>query len=117
MAAAVQVLEAIGMCVATAFSAAATISGKSYDTANGIELTVIAFIAAVGLAAIAVGLAKANPWSRTPSAIAQLFAIGTAIYLLDGHRLDWGLPTLILAVAGIAGLLAPASLKALNRVG
>ena len=114
-AAAVQGLEAVGMCVATALAAAATINGKSYQTASGIALTLIAFVTALALVAIAVGLARAKPWSRTPSAIVQVFTIGLGIYVLDGHRLEWGVPMLILAAAGLAALLAPASLKALNR--
>jgi hypothetical protein len=114
-AAAIQAAEAAGMCVATAFSAAATISGKSYQVASGIALTLIAFGTAVALAIVARGLARAKPWSRSPALITQLFAGGAGIYLLDGHRLDWGVPTLILAGAGLAALLSPASFKALNR--
>ncbi len=114
-AAAVQATEAVGMCVATVFSAAATIGGRSYQAASGIALTAIAFGTAVALAAVARGLARAKPWSRTPAVLTQLFAGGAGIYLLDGDRLDWAVPTLILAAAGLVTLLAPASFKALNR--
>ncbi|MBV9447752.1 MAG: hypothetical protein JO345_17855 [Streptosporangiaceae bacterium] len=114
-AAAIQATEAVGMCVATAFSAAATAGGKSYQDASGIALTLIAFGTAIGLAAVARGLARAKLWSRTPALLTQLFAAGAGIYLLDGHRLDWGIPTLILAAAGFIALLNPASFKALNR--
>lgn len=115
LAAAIQATEAAGMCVATAFSAAATITGKSYQTGSGIALTVIAFGTAVALAALAVGIARAKPWSRTPALLTQLFAGGAGLYLMDGNRLDWGVPTLILAAAGLGALLAPASIRALNR--
>ena len=115
IAAVVQLVEAAGMIVATAFSAAATIGGKSYQTASGIALTLIAFGTALAFAAIARGIARANPWSRTPSVLTQLFAVGAGIYLMDGHRLEWGIPTLILAGAGFVTLLAPESIKALNR--
>jgi hypothetical protein len=47
--------------------------------------------------------------------MAQIFTIFIAIWLLEAHRLAWGLPTLIVALAGLAGLFAPASLKALSR--
>ena len=103
------------MLLATAFSAAGTISGKSYQTASGVALTLIAFGTAVGLAAVARGLARARRWSRTPALLAQVFAGAYAFYLVGGHRADWGVPTLILAAAGLAALLAPASFKALNR--
>jgi hypothetical protein len=115
LAAAIQATEAAGMCVATAFSAAATASGKSYQAASGIALTLIAFGTAVGLAVVARGIAREKPWSRTPALLTQLFAGGAGIYLVDGHRLDWGVPTLILAAAGLVTLFAPASFKALNR--
>ncbi len=115
IAAVVQLVEAAGMIVATAFSAAATISGKSYETGSGIALTLIAFGTALAFAAIVRGIARANPWCRTPSLLTQLFAVGAGIYLMDGHRLEWAIPTLILAGAGLVTLLAPESIKALNR--
>jgi hypothetical protein len=115
IAAGIQAAEAAGMLVATAFSAAGTISGKSYQTASGIALTLIAFGTAVALAAVARGLARARPWSRTPALLTQVFAGGYAFYLIQDHRADWGVPTLILAAAGLAALLAPGSFKALNR--
>jgi len=114
-AAVVQALEAVGMLVATGFSADATITGKSYQTASGIALTLIAFGAALGFAAIARGLSQVRPWSRTPSAITQVFAIALGIYIFDGPRPEWGIPTLLLAAAGIVLLMVPASFNALNR--
>ena len=44
---------------------------------------------------------------------AQFAAWG--IYLLRDHRLDWGVPMLLLAAACLAALFTPASLRALNR--
>jgi peptidoglycan/LPS O-acetylase OafA/YrhL len=114
-AAVVQAVEAVGMLVATGFSADATISGKSYQTGSGVALTLIAFGVALAFAAIARGLSKARPWSRTPSAMTQVFAIGLGVYVLDGSRPEWGVPALLLAVAGLVLLFAPASFKALNR--
>ena len=115
VAAAAQAIEAAGLCVAGVFAAVSTADGRSYQTANGIALTLIAFGAAAGLAAIAVGLARARPWSRTPAVMTQLFVVIAGITLLDGHRPEWGVPALLLAVVCVAGLLTPASLRALNR--
>jgi hypothetical protein len=115
MAAAAQVIEAVGLCVAAAFAAASTADGRSYQQGSGIALTLIALGTAAGLAAIAAGLAQARPWSRIPAGVTQLFVIIAAITLLDGHRPEWGAPALALAVLCLAGLLAPASLRALNR--
>ena len=115
LAAAAQVIEAVGLCVAAAFGAIATADGKSSQAASGVALTVLAVAAAVGIALIAAALAKARPWSRTPTAMTQLFVIIGGIALLDGDRPEWGVPALLLAATCLAGLLTPASLRALNR--
>jgi peptidoglycan/LPS O-acetylase OafA/YrhL len=111
----VLLLEAVGMLVATGYSADGTISGKSYQTGSGVALTLIAFGAAAALAALSVPLYRLRPWSRTPALLAQVCGIVAAIYLFDGDRPDWGVPILVLALAASAGLLAPESFKALNR--
>jgi hypothetical protein len=113
--AAAQAIEAVGLCVAGVFSLVSTAEGRSYQLASGIALTLIAFGAAAGLVVLSVGLARARPWSRTPTAMTQLFVIITGFTLLDGHRPEWGVPALVLAAVCLAGLLTPASLKALNR--
>ena len=115
LAAAVEVIQAAGLCVAGVFAAIGTADGKSYQVGSGIALTLIAFGAAAGIAVIAVALARARPWSRTPTAMIQLFAVIGGITLLDGHRPAWGVPALALAAACLAGLFTPASLRALNR--
>ncbi len=115
LAAAAQAGEAAGLAVAGVFAAVATAGGKSYQLGSGIALTVITFGTAAGLVAFAVGLDRARPWSRTPVVMVQLFVIIAGITLLDGHRPAWGVPALLLAVACLAGVFTPASLRALNR--
>ena len=115
LAAAAQVMEAVGLCVAGVFAATSTAAGKSHQLAAGIVLTMLAFVTAAGLGAIAAGLARARPWSRTPAVMTQLFVVIAGITLLDGQRPEWGVPALALAAACLAGLLTPASLRALNR--
>jgi hypothetical protein len=115
LAAAAELIEAAGLCVAAVFAGVLTADGKSHQAAAGIGLAVLALGTAAGLAAIAVGLARARPWSRTPAGMTQLFAVIAGIILLDGHRPEWGVPALVLAAACMAGLLTPASLRALNR--
>jgi hypothetical protein len=115
LAAAAQVIEAVGLCVAAAFGAISTADGKSSQAASGVALTVFAVAVAVGIALIAAALAKARPWSRTPTALTQLLVIIGGIALLDGDRPEWGVPALLLAATCLAGLLTPASLRALNR--
>jgi len=115
LAAAGQAAEAVGMAVAAVFSAVSTADGKSYQVGSGIALTVIALGAAAALGALAVGLYRVRPWSRTPVVITQLFVIISGVTLLDGHRPEWGVPALALAAGCLAGLFTPASLRALNR--
>ena len=115
LAAAAQGLEAAGLVVAAGFAAVSTADGRSYQLASGIVLTLVALGTAAGLAGIAVGLARAWPWTRIPTAMTQLFVIIGGITLLQGHRPDWGVPALVLAGACVAGLMTPASLRALNR--
>jgi hypothetical protein len=115
LAAGLQALEAVGMCVAAGFAAVSTADGQSYQRASGIALTLIAVGTAVGFALFAVGLAKARPWTRTPVVMTQLAIGAWGIYLLKDHRLDWGVPMLLVAACCLAALFTPASLRALNR--
>ena len=115
LAAALQALEAVGLCVAAGFAAVATADGQSYQRASGIALTLIAIGTAALFAAFAVGLAKARPWTRTPVVMTQLAIGAGGIYLVKDHRLEWGVPMLLVAACCLAALFTPASLRALNR--
>jgi hypothetical protein len=112
-AAIVQAAEAVVVLAATVLAGVDTASGRSYHANSGIALTVIGALSAVTLAWIAWGLAQARTWSRTPALLTQLFVGIVGIYLLQGHRLDWGTASVVLAVLGFATLLAPASFRAL----
>ena len=108
-------LEAVGLAVAAVFAAINTVDGHAYQLGGGIAATLIALATASGLGGIAVCLATARPWTRIPTALTQLFVIIVGITLLQGHRLEWGVPALALAATCLAGLFTPASLRALNR--
>ncbi len=112
-AAIVQAAEAVVVLAATVLAGVDTASGRSYHANSGIALTVIGALSAVTLAWIAWGLAQARTWSRTPALLTQLFVGIVGVYLLQGHRLDWGTASVVLAVLGFATLLAPASFRAL----
>jgi hypothetical protein len=115
LAAAAQVIEAAGLCVAAAFGAVSTAAGKSSQAASAVALIVLTVAVAAGITLIAAALAKGRPWSRTPTVMTQLLVAIGGIILLDGQRPEWGVPALLLAAACLAGLLTPASLRALNR--
>ncbi len=115
LAGAVQAAEALVLLAATVLAAVDTAAGKSYQAASGIALTVIG-LATVGLLLlVAAGLARARTWTRTPALMTQLFTGIVGIYLVQGGRLEWGIPALALAAAGFGTLLAPPSLRALTR--
>jgi hypothetical protein len=112
-AAVVQAAEAALVLAATVLAGIDTAAGRSYQTGSGIALTVIGAASAAALAVVAAGLARARRWSRTPALLTQLFVGIVGIYLLQASRLDWGVLSVVLAVAGFAALLAPPSLRAL----
>jgi hypothetical protein len=114
-AAAVQGVEAVGVLVASVLAGVDASSGRSYHTNSGIALTVIGIATALALGWVAAGLARARPWSRTPALLTQLFTGIVSIYLVQGHRYEWGVPGLVLTVAGFVTLLVPPSVQALAR--
>jgi hypothetical protein len=113
-AAAVQAAEAAVVCVASVLSAIDAAGGQSYRADSGIALTLIGFGTAAALGYVAVGLARARQWSRTPALLTQLFTGIVGIYLVQGHRYDWGVLALLLTAAGFVTLLLPPSLRALT---
>jgi len=114
-AAVIQAAESVLVLLATVLAGVDTAAGQSYHANSGIALTVIGVAAAGALVLVAAGLARARRWSRTPALLTQLFAGIVGSYLLQGHRLDWGLALVGLAVLGFAALLSPPSMRALTR--
>jgi len=108
-------VEAVGLSVAGVLTAVDAAAGRSHQASSGIALTVFEFVVVAGIVLIALGVARLRPWSRTPAVMTQVLTGVVAVYLLQAHRYDWGVPALLVAVAGLAGLLAPASLRALSR--
>jgi hypothetical protein len=113
-AAVVQAAESVIVLIASILSGIDLATGRSYHTNSGIALTVIGVGSAAALGWVAVGLARARHWSRTPALLTQLFVGIVGIYLLQAHRLDWGVPSVVLAAAGFVSLLSPPSVRALT---
>jgi hypothetical protein len=114
-AAVVQGIEAAAVLGASVLAGVDAASGQSYHVNSGIALTLIGIGTAILLGYVATGVARIRPWSRTPALLTQLFCGIVSIYLIQASRYDWGVPGLVLAVAGFATLLAPASIRALAR--
>jgi peptidoglycan/LPS O-acetylase OafA/YrhL len=113
-AAVIETIEATGILLAAILAGIATAAGHSYQTASGIAITLIGIGMAVLLGLVAHGLRRARRWSRTPAMLTQLFTGIVAVYLVQSGRLDWGVPGIVLAIAGAAALLSPASVKLLT---
>ena len=112
-AAVVQAAEALIVLAASVLAGVDVAAGRSYHVNSGIALTLIGLAATAALALVAAGLARARRWSRTPALLTQLFVGIGGVYLLQGGRLDWGVPSVALAALGFAALLSPPSLRAL----
>ena len=111
----IQAVEATAVLGAAVLAGVDAGRGRSYHADSGVALTVIGIVTALALGYVASGLARARPWSRTPALLTQLFTGIVSIYLVQGHRYEWGIPGLALAVAGFVTLLVPPSLRALAR--
>jgi hypothetical protein len=114
-AAGVQVAEAVAVGIASVLSAVDTATGKSYQVGSGVALTLIGFATVAALLWVAAGLVKARSWSWTPAMLIQLFTLIIGIYLLQGHRYDWGTAAVVLPVAAAIILLRPSSLALFGR--
>ena len=115
VATAAQAAEAVGLCVAIVLNVADSTSGNDWTASNAVAFIVVEVIALIGVAWVASGLARVRPWSRTPAVLTQVFTVLIAVWLLEAHRFAWGVPALLVAIAGCVGLFAPASLRALTR--
>ena len=116
-AAAAQAAEALGLCVVIVLNVIDSVSGNTWTASNATAQIVFEAVVAVGVAWVAYGIARARPWSRTPAVLTQVFTAMIAIWLLEAHRYAWGVPALLLAIVGLAGLFAPSSWRALARRG
>ena len=113
-AATVQAAEAAGLIAGATLAGVETGSGHSYERASGVALTLIGIGTAVALALVARGVRRGRRWSRTPALLTQLFVGIVAVYLLEAGRYQWGIPAILLAIAGLGALLAPASVSTLT---
>ena len=113
-AAIIEGIEAVGVLAASVVAAVATASGHSYQRTSGVALTIIGIVTVIALALVARALRAGRRWSRTPAMLTQIFTGIVAIYLLQSGRLDWGIPAIALAIAGLGALLTPASIKVLT---
>jgi hypothetical protein len=110
----IEALEAALVLVAAVLAGIDTGRGQSYQLSSGIAITVIGIVMAALLGLVAAGLRRPRRWTRTPALLTQLFTGIVGIYLVQGARYGWGVPAILLAVAGFVTLLSPPSTRALT---
>lgn len=96
-------IEAIAMFGVAALLVYEIFTQPSLSVASSIALIVLALIATAALAAIALGIYRAQPWTRGASIVWQVLQAAAAVVVLQGDMADgigW-----ILAGLSLAGLL------------
>ncbi|WP_207946412.1 hypothetical protein [Actinomadura sp. 7K507] len=99
-------LVAVGFGVYTGVETAA---GAAVDPASAIGVTVLALGGGLGMLASARGLLRAEPWSRSPTVLTQLFALPVAWTLWQSERPAIAIPLALVAVLALVTVLSPPS--------
>ncbi|MFI7642798.1 hypothetical protein [Nonomuraea sp. NPDC049400] len=59
------------------------------------------------------GLFRMERWGRSPGVLAQIFVLPVSVTLIQSGQPQLGIPLIVIAVAGLATLLAPPTTHAL----
>ncbi|WP_192810022.1 hypothetical protein [Actinomadura rudentiformis] len=86
-----------------------TLLGEPHDPATAIGVTTLALAGGAGMLACARGLLRAEPWSRAPTVLTQLFALPIAWSLWQSEQYLIGVPLGVVAVLALVAVLAPPS--------
>ena len=69
----------------------------------------------LGIAWVCRGLARLEPWARTPALLTQLLLVGSAYWMFQGSYYLAGTLVGLVGLAGVVLLFVPASHKVLSR--
>ncbi|MCL2581409.1 MAG: hypothetical protein FWE35_03030 [Streptosporangiales bacterium] len=108
-------VEALALTAYTVYNVIDLMTASSRTASNAAALIGIQVIVIAALVLLARGALGLRPWTRTPAVMVQVLVGVVGYVLLRAHQYPWGALALALALAGLAGFLAPASLKALAR--
>ncbi|MEU5881934.1 hypothetical protein [Spirillospora sp. NPDC047279] len=92
-----------------------TLLGEAVDPATAIAVTVLALAGGAGMLGCARGLLRAEPWSRAPTVLTQLFALPIAWSLWQSEQYLIGVPLAVVAVLALVAALSPPSTAWLVR--
>ena len=108
-AAALEAAEGVAAVAGGVFVGVETVIGEPVDPASAIGVTVLALGGGLGMLACARGLLRAEPWSRAPTVLTQLFALPIAWALWQSEQYALAVPLGLVAVLALITVLSPPS--------
>jgi hypothetical protein len=112
-AAAVEVVEGVGVLAAGCYVGAEAIAGRPHDLASAVALGLMALLGGAGIIAVGWGLWRVRRWGRAPALLTQIFAVIVAVSLIQSNRQILGGVLVVAALAGAIALLSPPTTRAL----
>ncbi|WP_188197457.1 hypothetical protein [Nonomuraea sp. SYSU D8015] len=114
IAAAIVALEGLVALGLGVYVAVETLIGKPDDMTTAAAEAGFGVLVGAGLLWVAWGgLFKMERWGRAPGVLTQIFMVPVAVTLIQSGQPQLGIPLLVIAVAGLATLLAPPTTHAL----
>jgi phosphate/sulfate permease len=109
-------LESLALLVAAVILLIKTVAGHPHSVAGALLGAALAVGGAVVLAVAGRGLLRLQPAARTPIVVLQLLALPVAYSLaFQAHRVEYGGPILVAALAVLYLLFTPPARLALDR--
>jgi hypothetical protein len=116
-AAAVIGLECLGLFAAAAVLLAKTVTGHPHSVLGAVLSAIMSALGGIALAAAGRGLLHLRPAARTPVIVLEVLALPVGYSLaFQAHRVEYGGPILIAALAVLYLLFTPPARQALDRV-
>lgn len=112
---ALAVLESVALAGLAAFLAVEVVVADSDNRTRALVAAGLAVLAAVALALVTRGLVRCRRWARAPLVVTNLLVLPVAVDLVRGDRWYVGGPLLVLAVAVLGLLFAPATEASLDE--
>jgi hypothetical protein len=104
-------LVAIGLGI---YVAVETMTSTPDNLVTAIAVSGFALLIGAGLGWVAYGgLLRAERWGRSPSVLAQIFLLPVGVTIIESDQPLIGIPLIVVALAGLAALLAPPTTHAL----
>ena len=109
-------IEAIALAVAAVGLSIYQVSGhRPQSVADSWGVVAMAAVGAVSLGFVVRALVRRRRWARSPAVLTQLIALPIGIGLSGNGGAAVGVPLAVCAAAGLIGLVAPATSRALGE--